>query len=171
MQAAEGLLFLFLYYALRRLSGGRLSLTLYASIAAGAQLVAIPVAIATGRWSDRSGRRREPLLAMIALMASGLTIMAIAGSWLSAGTGYVLFLVGSNSFLSLHSTFSMQQLRNPRRHGRDLGLFNLTNTLPSLVTPIFAVGIIGAIGYPGLLAVLAAVMLLPALLIVRLKFS
>ena len=171
VQVAEGLLFLFLYYALRRLTGGQLSLGRYALTAAAGQLVAIPVALAVGRWSDRSGRRRGPLLAMIALIALGLATMAAAGNWTVAVAGYALFLIGSNSFLSLHSTFAMQQLVNPRHHGRDLGLFNLTNTLPALVTPLLAVSVIGAIGYSGLLGLLAAVMIVPALLIARLDLA
>ncbi|MEO7786836.1 MAG: MFS transporter, partial [Sphingomicrobium sp.] len=165
---AEGLLFVFLYYALRRLSGGELSLARYALTAAAAQLVAIPVALAVGRWSDRHDRRRGPLLLTIALIASGLATMAAAGNWTLAVIGYALFLIGSNSFLSLHSTFAMQQLRDPRRHGRDLGLFNLTNTLPALVTPLIAVRVIGAVGYSGLLAGLAVAMVVPALLVARL---
>lgn len=168
VQVAEGLLFVFLYYALRRLSGGELSLARYALTAAAAQLVAIPVALAVGRWSDRHDRRRGPLLLTIALIASGLATMAAAGNWTLAVIGYALFLIGSNSFLSLHSTFAMQQLRDPRRHGRDLGLFNLTNTLPALVTPLIAVRVIGAVGYSGLLAGLAVAMVVPALLVARL---
>ena len=168
VQVAEGLLFLFLYYALRRLSGGQLSLTHYALSAAAAQICAIPVAITIGRWSDRTGRRRGPLLSMIAMIALGLAIMAGSRSWVPAVIGYSVFLIGSNSFLSLHSTFAMQQLRNPRHHGRDLGLFNLTNTIPALIAPLLAVTIIGAIGYSGLLAGLALAMVIPAALVARL---
>lgn len=171
VQVAEGLLFLFLYYALRRLSGGQLSLTRYALTAAAAQLVAIPVALLIGRWSDRHDRRRGPLLLTIALIAAGLAVMAAASRWTPAVVGYALFLIGSNSFLSLHSTFAMQQLRNPRHHGRDLGLFNLTNTLPALITPMLAVGVIGAVGYSGLLAALAVAMVVPALLVARLELG
>jgi MFS family permease len=169
VQVAEGLLFVFLYYALRRLSGGELSLARYAFTAAAAQLVAIPVALAVGRWSDRHERRRGPLLLMIGLIALGLAVMAAAGDWTLAVIGYALFLIGSNSFLSLHSTFAMQQLRDPRHYGRDLGLFNLTNTLPALITPLLAVWVIGKVGYPGLLAGLALAMAVPALLVARLE--
>ena len=171
VQIAEGLLFIFLYYALRHLSGGELSLGRYAVTNAAAQLGAIPVALAIGRYSDRTGRRRVPLLAMIGAIALGLTIMACATSWIQAVGGYAVFLIGSNSFLALHSTFAMQQLRNPRRYGRDLGIFNLTNTLPALVTPLIAVTAIGSIGYGGLLFGLALAMAIPALLVALLDFA
>ena len=171
VQLAEGLLFLFLYYALRQLSGGELSVARYAGTNAIAQLCSIPLALAVGRHSDRTGRRRAPLLAMLAVLATGLATMAAAGSWTPAVLGYGLFLIGSNSFLALHSTFSMQQLRDPAHYGRDLGLFNLTNTLPSLVTPLLAVLVIGAVGYSGLLAGLAVAMIVPALLITRVRIA
>lgn len=171
IQIAEGLLFIFLYYALRTFSGGDLSLGRYAATNAAAQLAAIPVALAIGRYSDRTGRRRIPLLAMIGIIALGLAIMAGAGSWLQAVIGYAVFLIGSNSFLALHSTFAMQQLRNPRHHGRDLGIFNLTNTLPALITPLIAVTAIGSVGYGGLLFGLALAMAIPALLVALLDFA
>ena len=168
VQVAEGLLFVFLYYALRQMSGGELSLGRYAITNATAQLCAIPVALIVGRQSDRTGRRKQPLLVMIALIALGLGTMASAQTWTQAVIGYVVFVIGSNCFLSLHSTFAMQQLSNPQRYGRDLGVFNLTNTLPALVTPLLAAAVIGSAGYAGLLFGLMAVMIIPAILIMRL---
>ena len=168
VQVAEGLLFVFLYYALRQMSGGELSLGRYALTNATAQLCAIPVALIVGRQSDRSGRRKEPLLVMIALIALGLGTMASAQAWTQAVIGYVVFLIGSSCFLSLHSTFAMQQLSNPQHYGRDLGVFNLTNTLPALITPLLAAAVIGSAGYAGLLFGLMAVMTIPAVLIMRL---
>ena len=171
VQVAEGLLFVFLYYALRQLSGGELSLGRYALTNVMAQLCAIPVALIVGRQSDRSGRRKKPLLVMIALIALGLGTMASAQAWTQAVIGYVLFLIGSNCFLSLHSTFAMQQLSNPQSYGRDLGIFNLTNTLPALITPLLAAAVIGSAGYAGLLFGLMAVMTIPAVLIMRLELA
>ena len=170
VQVAEGLLFLFVYYFLREVSGGQLSVARYALTNAIVHAVAIPVALGVGRWSDRTGRRRLPLMAMTIFMASGLGGMAMSESYALVVMFYGIFLVGSNSFLALHSAFAMQKLPNPDRYGRDLGFFNLTNTLPSLTTPLLAVLVIGAVGYSGLLAGLAAVMLLPALILNRARF-
>jgi len=168
VQVAEGLIFVFLYYFLRDLSGGTLDVGRYALANAAVQLCSIPVALAVGRFADRSGRRRAPLLAMIVLIAIGLTGMAVAHAWTPVILAYGLFLIGSNSFLALHSAFAMQQLADPRHFGRDLGLFNLTNTIPAVTTPLLAILVIGAAGYSGLLLTLAAFMALPALLVFRL---
>lgn len=168
VQVAEGLLFLFIFYFLRSVSGGSLSLSAYAWTNAGVQLLAVPVALAIGRWSDRRQRRKGPLLAMVALLALGLAGMAWVHSWALVIGCYALFLSGSNSFLALHSAFAMQQLPDPAHYGRDLGLFNLTNTLPSLISPLIAAAVIGAFGYQSLLLMLAAMMVVPALLLSRL---
>ena len=61
--------------------------------------------------------------------------------------------------------YANKQLPDPRHFGRDLGLFNLTNTLPSLISPLLAALVIGQFGYQALLGILAAMMLLPALLL------
>jgi hypothetical protein len=63
----------------------------------------------------------------------------------------------------------MQQLPDPARFGRDLGLFNLTNTLPSLISPLLAAFVIGSFGYQALLLALAGMMAVPALLLSRLS--
>lgn len=171
VQIAEGLLFVFLYYFLRDLSGGTLDVGRYALTNAVVQLCSIPVALAVGRFADRTGRRRAPLLAMILLIALGLTGMGLAREWTAVFLAYGVFLVGSNSFLALHSAFAMQQLIDPRHFGRDLGLFNLTNTIPAVTTPLLAILVIGVAGYSGLLLALAAFMALPALLIARLDIT
>lgn len=171
VQIAEGLIFVFLYYFLRDLSGGSLTLGRYAIANALAQGLSIPVALSVGFYSDRSGKRRAPLLAMIAILAAGLALMAVATSFWLAVAAYALFLVGSNSFLALHAAFTMQHLPDPRHYGRDLGLMNLTNTLPAVTTPLLALGLISWGGYPALLGVLAVVMTVPALIVGRLKIA
>lgn len=169
VQVAEGLLFLFIFYFLRSVSSGTLSVGDYAWTNAAVQMVAIPVALSVGRLSDAFEQRKAPLLAMLVLITFGLAGMALAHEWGAIILFYAVFLMGSNSFLALHSAFAMQQLPNPRHFGRDLGLFNLTNTLPSLTSPLIAAVVIGRFGYHGLLGVLAAMMLFPALLLWNLK--
>jgi predicted MFS family arabinose efflux permease len=46
--------------------------------------------------------------------------------------------MGSSVFLSIHSGFAMQLLPSAKNRGRDLGLINLTNTLPALLGPALA---------------------------------
>lgn len=95
----------------------------------------LPVALIVGRLSDRIGRRKPFLLGAAAVATAGLLAMAVAGEWRTAAAGFILYAVGSAVFLALHSGFAMQLLPDPAHRGRDLGLLNLTNTLPALAGP------------------------------------
>lgn len=169
VQVAEALLFLFIYYYLRSVSGGKLSMFDYGWTSVVVQFAAIPVTLTIGRRCDRSGRRRTALLGTLALVGLGLTGMATLHSWSLIVICYGLFLMGSNSFLALHSAVVMQELPDPRHFGRDLGIFNLTNTLPSLTTPLLAALIIGRFGYETMMGLLALVMLAPMLFVSLLR--
>jgi MFS family permease len=96
-------------------------------------IIPLPVAVIAGRWSDRSGVRRPFLFVSAAVGAMGLLGMAAAAdAWLGA-IAFCVFAAGTAVFLSLHATFAMQLLPKPDRRGRDLGLVNLANTLPSMI--------------------------------------
>ena len=99
-------------------------------------LASLPVALIAGRVADRTGQRRPVLLISAVVAALGLFGMALAKNWTAGAIGFGGYAVGSAVFLALHSTFAMQLLPNPRHRGRDLGLFNLTNTMPALIGPL-----------------------------------
>jgi MFS family permease len=103
-----------------------------------AYLLPLPVAVLLGRWSDRVGRRKPFLVAAAALAALGLLGLALARDWAMAAAAFALYAMGSSVFLSIHSGFAMQLLPSPAHRGRDLGLINLTNTLPALIGPALA---------------------------------
>ncbi len=103
-----------------------------------AAVAALPVAVLLGRLSDRVGRRKPFLLGAAALAATGLADMALVHAWQPAAVGFVLYTIGAAVFLALHAGFTMQLLPDPRHRGRDLGLVNLTNTLPSVLGPPLA---------------------------------
>ncbi|QDZ09264.1 MFS transporter [Sphingomonas panacisoli] len=98
--------------------------------------IALPVAVAIGRLSDRIDRRKPFLFGAAAVAALGLLGMAFAGDWTSGAISFAIYSVGAGVFLPLHNAFSIQLLPDPRHRGRDLGLLNLTNTLPSLLGPL-----------------------------------
>lgn len=101
-----------------------------------AYLLPLPVAVIIGRWSDAIGRGKPFLLGTAAATSLGLIGMTLAADWNAATIAFALYSVGWTVFLSLNSGFSMQLLPDPRRRGRDLGLLNLTNTLPQLLGPL-----------------------------------
>jgi MFS family permease len=105
------------------------------SLLALAFVIPLPIALLLGRLSDIAGRRRPFLLGAAGVAVAGLLGMAGARDWAGGATAFGVYVAGSSVFVALHAAFAMQLLPNPAHRGRDLGLFNLTNTLPSLLGP------------------------------------
>ena len=118
-------------------------------------ILSAPAALLAGRWIDRMGRPMIPLVLCAVLSACGLLTMAAAGTLVIAIAGYAVFGLASGVFLALHSAQTLRVLPRPERRGRDLGLFNLTNTVPSLVMPWLTLLTVPMFGYAGLFLLLA----------------
>ena len=125
-----------------------------------AYLLPLPVAVLLGRWSDRIGRRKPFLLAAAIVAALGLLGLAIARDWTIAAPAFALYAMGSSVFLSIHSGFAMQLLPSAAHRGRDLGLINLTNTLPALVGPALAWALATPHDFGAVMLLLAALTLI-----------
>lgn len=165
VQIAEAALFAYILFWLRGIDpgfGDNRVATLFGAVLAAA----VPLALVIGLWSDRSGRPVRPLVVAAAVVALGLVVMALADSLQSAIAGYIVFGLASSVFLSLHSAQTLRVLPHPATRGRDLGFFNLTNTVPSLVMPWLAIGMVPAFGFAGLFLVLACLAGSAALLLV-----
>lgn len=117
---------------------------------------AVLFAIIVGRWSDRTNRPILPLAVCALTGAAGLTIMAIASTLAAALFGYFTFGLASSIFLALHSSQTLRVLPSARYRGRDLGIFNLTNTMPSLVMPWLTLALVPLYGFKALFLLLAA---------------
>jgi predicted MFS family arabinose efflux permease len=102
-------------------------------------------------------------------MAAGLAVMATTPVLPIAIAAYALFGCACAIFLALHSVYAMQMLPSPDHRGRDLGLFNLTNTLPSILSPLLAIALVPGHGFGTLMATLAALTTLAAILIAMVR--
>lgn len=166
IQIAEASLFAFLLLWFRSVAPG-FEDNDAASIFAIVMGAAVMTTLLVGRWSDRTNRPIIPLAVCAAFAATGLAMMALAASLDMAIAGYVVFGLASSIFLSLHTSQTLRVLPAPRTRGRDLGIFNLTNTIPSLVMPWLTLAMVPVYGFDALftllaaLAVLACAMLLP----------
>jgi MFS family permease len=158
VQIAEATLFAYLLFWLRSLApaiGENQAARLFSVI----MVLSIPVALAAGRWSDRVDRPIVPLAVSALVSAAGLIGMALARDLGWAMAAYGLFGLASAVFLSLHSSQTLRILPRPARRGRDLGLFNLTNTVPSLIMPWLAITLVPLFGFQALFAILAVLAL------------
>lgn len=139
MQLATAALSLYLLYVFESIAPGERQLVLarqVGTLLTICYVIPLPLALLVGRWSDRVGRRQPFLVGAGSVAVVGLGTMALAGGTTAAAIGFATYSVGSAVFLALHSAFALQLLPDPRRRGRDLGLLNLTNTLPALLGPL-----------------------------------
>ncbi len=161
VQLAEGGMFAFLLYWLRSIAPDfpeHSAANIFSLVLVGA----VPLSLLLGRWSDRHGRPILPLAGCALLCAGGMLVMAAAGDLAQAIAGYVLFAMAAAIFLSLHAGQTLRVLPAPEHRGRDLGLFNLTNTLPAMVMPWLTVLLVPELGYSALFVLFAVLALLSA---------
>jgi MFS family permease len=168
VQIAEASLFAFLLLWFRSIDPAfaeKMAARIFAAVLGGAVLLALWL----GHWSDRHGKPIQPLSLSAAFAAMGLGIMALANGLVPAILGYIVFGLASSIFLALHSSQTLRVLPNPDRRGRDLGIFNLTNTVPSLIMPWLTLGLVPLYGFSALFVVLALLAAVAALLLVRMQ--
>lgn len=172
VQLAGGALSLYLLYYFQTVSGRVPPATLAArtgTLLTISYILPLPVAVLAGRLSDQAARR-TPFLVGAALIATlGLLVMATVPHPAAGAAGFLAYAVAAAVFLALHQAFAVRLLPDPRHRGRDLGLINLSNTVPSLLGPLLT----WALATPGdftlLLLVLAALTLAGGVLILPLR--
>lgn len=168
VQIAEAALFAYILFWFRSVDPSFIDnrvATLFGAVLA----VSVPVALAAGTWSDRRARPILPLAVAAFCACGGLLLMSAATGLATAIAAYAVFGLASSVFLALHSAQTLRVLPRPRNRGRDLGVFNLTNTVPSLIMPWLALGVVPAFGFSGLFLLLSALALTAAILLVRLS--
>lgn len=152
------------YYFLSVMEGGGQAASApadrIATIMLAATLAALAGTVIAGHASDRTMRRKPFLAAAAVAMAAGLGIMALAHGKAAAAGGYILAMSGMAVFLGVHAALAMQLLPSPAHRARDLGILNLTNTLPGIAAPALAWYLVPPhAGFGPLLATLALVTL------------
>lgn len=164
VQVAEGGMFAFLLYWLRSIAPG-FPENAAANVFSIVLVCSVPLSLWLGRWSDAHARPVRPLAGSAVLCAAGMLIMAGAQTLAEAIAGYVLFGLSAAIFLALHASQTLRVLPAPQHRGRDLGLFNLTNTVPGMVMPWITVLLVPRFGYGWLFVLFAALSLASAALL------
>ncbi|MEI4508227.1 MFS transporter [Sphingopyxis sp. CCNWLW253] len=164
VQIAEAALFAYLYFWFRSIDPGMHD-NEKARLFGMALTIAIPIALAAGRWADRTDRPFVPLVAAAAVSSLGMVGMALATGLDAAKASYLVFGIASTVFLSLHSSQTLRILPRSDRRGRDLGIFNLTNTVPSLIMPWLTISLVPGFGFDALFLLLAGLSAIAVLLL------
>jgi len=164
VQISEAALFAYLYLWLRSISS-EIGDNHAAQVFGVVLLIAVPVTLWVGRWADRHNRPILPLCVTAGIVSVALLAMALAPGLVTALIGYAVFGLAAGVFLALHSAQTLRVLPRPQSRGRDLGLFNLTNTMPSLIMPGLTLAMVPIFGFDGLFVVLAVLAGLACLLL------
>ncbi|HEY0594478.1 MFS transporter [Sphingopyxis sp.] len=164
VQIAEAALFAYLYFWFRSIDPGMHD-NEKARLFGMALTIAIPIALASGRWADRNNQPFLPLVAAAAMSSLGMVGMALATGLDTAKASYLVFGIATTVFLSLHSSQTLRILPRSDRRGRDLGVFNLTNTVPSLIMPWLTISLVPGFGFDALFLLLAVLSAIAVLLL------
>jgi MFS family permease len=168
LQIAEAALFAYLLLYFLSLDPS-IAESWVARVFGGVLIGALPIAIAAGKWADRSTRPARPLAVLSLVSAAGLVALAASSTPAQASLAYMGFGLATTAFLSLHSGQTLRVLPSPQHRGRDLGLFNLTNTIPSLIMPWLTISLVPAHGFSTLFLMLAGLALCSAAMLFGLK--
>ncbi len=144
--------------------GGVFILTvLYALALAGTVVLA-------GAWSDRAGSRRAFVAVSGSVMAAASVLLAVWPTWPGAVVAALVLGVGFGAYTAVDFALVTQVLPADADRGKDLGLVNIANTLPQVLAPAIAAPVVRSLGgYPVLYSVAAAVGLLGAVLVFRIR--
>jgi MFS family permease len=164
VQIAEAALFAYLYFWFRSIDPAMHD-NEKARLFGMALTIAIPIALASGRWADRNDRPFLPLVVSSAVSGLGMVGMALAMELDAAKASYLIFGIATTVFLSLHASQTLRILPRPDRRGRDLGIFNLTNTVPSLIMPWLTISLVPGFGFDALFLLLAGLTAIAVLLL------
>ncbi|ALJ14168.1 MFS transporter [Sphingopyxis macrogoltabida] len=164
VQIAEAALFAYLYFWFRSIDPAMHD-NEKARIFSFALTLAVPIALVAGRWADRHDRPFRPLVLAAAVSAIGMVGMALSATPDLAKASYLVFGIATTVFLSLHTSQTLRILPRPEHRARDLGIFNLTNTVPSLIMPWLTISLVPGFGFDALFLLLAALTSVAVLLL------
>lgn len=127
-------------------------------------------AVVFGKLSDRSGRRKIYVIAATVVMAVAAVILAFFPVFPAAMLAALILGLGYGMYLGVDQALVTQVLPRAVDRGRDLGVINIANSAPQVLAPVIAAPIVtGAGGYTTLYLLTAAITLLSAVLVTRIR--
>jgi MFS family permease len=130
----------------------------------------ILTAVVFGALSDRSGRRKVYVISATGVMAVAAVILAFFPVFPAAMLAALILGLGYGMYLGVDQALVTQVLPRAVDRGRDLGVINIANSAPQVLAPVIAAPIVtGAGGYTALYLLTAAITLLSAVLVTRIR--
>lgn len=130
----------------------------------------VATAVVGGRLSDSSGRRKVFVVWSGIVIAVAALLLAVWPTWPVALVASVLLGAGYGVYLAVDTALITQVLPAAVDRAKDLGVINIATAAPQVLGPAMAAPIVTHLGgYPTLYAVTAAVTLLGAVMVVRIR--
>jgi MFS family permease len=127
-------------------------------------------AVAGGVVSDRTGRRKLPVMVSGLVMAVAAVMLAVWPSWPAAMAAAAIMGLGYGVYLSVDQALVTQVLPSAAGRAKDLGLINIANSGPQVLAPAIAAPLVSALGgYPTLYLTVAACTVLGAVCVLRIR--
>ncbi|MCI2423649.1 MFS transporter [Saccharopolyspora sp. K220] len=95
-------------------------------------------AVVGGRLSDRLQRRKIFVLAASVVMGAGLLIIGLSDGYGAFLVGVTVVGLGMGTFLAVDLALVARVLPNPDNAAKDMGVFQIANTLPQSIAPLIA---------------------------------
>jgi MFS family permease len=130
-------------------------------------VTSVAAALACGWLSDRLGRRKAFVTTGAMILAAGSVGFALAPGWGAVIGTYLFYGLGLGCFYTLDTALIAQVLPRVRDAGKDLGIINLSATLPQAVSPMLAVLVLNGLhaDYRALFLAASVISALGALLV------
>lgn len=141
------------------------------TIVTGVNLSAVVVStVVAGVASDRFGRRRVFVCGGAVVMSAAAVLLACWPTWPGVIIAAVLLGLGFGTYSAVDLALLTQVLPTAGDRARDLGVLNIASSLPQVVAPVVAGALVtGPGGYPLLYGVAAAVGVVGAVLVYRIR--
>jgi MFS family permease len=118
----------------------------FAKLAALATAANVVCAVIGGAASDRLHRRSWFVCASAMVMSTGIVMLAGAGTWAGLEAGSLIYGCGAGVFYAVDLALIVQVLPSLQYAGKDLGIINLSNTLPQAIAPLLALALLEGTG-------------------------
>ncbi|MCO1581397.1 MFS transporter [Crossiella sp. SN42] len=132
--------------------------------------IMVPASVLAGGLSDRAGKRRVFIFVAALMVTLSSAMLVVTISWPVLVISAAVLAASYGAFVAVDTALLTEVLPAAEHRAKDLGIVNLAHGLPQVIAPLLATPILAGFGgYPGLFAVSAALSLIGAFVIFKIR--